>query len=390
MSLDHRHGNGDWTDDPRDLLRVGEGFDLAAFDRSATPGWGSGKTEARDHMTARGELMSELQERLFAEGRNGGSRSLLVVVQGLDTAGKGGVTRHVMSMVDPQGVALRSFGVPSAEERRHHYLWRIRRALPRPGLIGVFDRSHYEDVLVVRVDELVERDVWEKRYDEINRFEKSLIDAGTTVIKFALMVGYEEQGLRLMERLDRRDKHWKFSTNDLVTRSKWQAYQEAYQAVFSRTSTDAAPWYVLPADRKWYARLAITEIVVQTLLDMDPQWPRPRWREATQRTRLAATMSTASLAESLADTEEVVKGAIAENLQFEEAAAVAASLGDDDPVTKAEREAARAAAQAVRAEGIARLEAMREQKAELLDAREDAPAKPSKKKKGKGKGKGKK
>ncbi len=390
MSLDHRHGNGDWTDDPRDLLRVGEGFDLAAFDRSATPGWGSGKTEARDHMTARGELMSELQERLFAEGRNGGSRSLLVVVQGLDTAGKGGVTRHVMSMVDPQGVALRSFGVPSAEERRHHYLWRIRRALPRPGLIGVFDRSHYEDVLVVRVDELVERDVWEKRYDEINRFEKSLIDAGTTVIKFALMVGYEEQGLRLMERLDRRDKHWKFSTNDLVTRSKWQAYQEAYQAVFSRTSTDAAPWYVLPADRKWYARLAITEIVVQTLLDMDPQWPRPRWREATQRTRLAATMSTASLAESLADTEEVVKGAIAENLQFEEAAAVAASLGDDDPVTKAEREAARVAAQAVRAEGIARLEAMREQKAELLDAREDAPAKPSKKKKGKGKGKGKK
>lgn len=307
-----------------------------------------------------------------------------MVVQGLDTAGKGGVTRHVMSMVDPQGVALRSFGVPTAEERRHHYLWRIRRALPRPGLIGVFDRSHYEDVLVVRVDELVERDVWEKRYDEINRFEKSLIDAGTTVVKFALMVGYEEQGLRLMERLDRRDKHWKFSANDLVTRGKWQAYQEAYQAVFTRTSTDAAPWYVLPADRKWYTRLAITEIVVQTLLDMDPQWPRPRWREATQRDRLAATMSTESLAASLADTEDVVRGAIAENQQFEKAAAVAASLGDgDDPVADAERDAARAAAKAKRAEGIARLQAIREQKFELLDARDDAPTPTKAGKKGK-------
>ncbi len=220
---------------------------------------------------------------------------MLCVVQGLDTAGKGGVTRHVMSMVDPQGVALHSFGPPTEEELKHHFLWRIRRGLPRPGLIGVFDRSHYEDVLVVRVDDLAPRDVWEQRYDEINKFEKDLVDSGTVVLKFALLVSRDEQGARLMERLDRPDKRWKFSRNDIRTRGKWDAYQEAYQAVFERTSTQWAPWYVIPADRKWYSRLAITEILAQTMIDMDLGWPQPDWDPFDMREQLAAEMSSGSL-----------------------------------------------------------------------------------------------
>ena len=262
-----------WSTDPRDALRVGPDFDLASFDRNGQPGWDGDKDDGQAYLPERGEEMSELQERLFAEGREGGKRSVLLVLQGLDTAGKGGIVRHVVGMVDPQGVALASFGVPTEEERSHHYLWRIEKELPPPGRIGVFDRSHYEDVLVVRVDELVPEDVWRARYDEINAWEKKLVEGGTTIIKVALMVSYAEQGERLMERLERPDKHWKFNPGDLDTRSKWPAFQEAYSDVFRLTSTDHAPWYVVPADKKWYSRLAITEILTRTLEDLDPQWP---------------------------------------------------------------------------------------------------------------------
>jgi len=262
-----------WTTDPRDALRVGPDFDLASFDRNGQPGWDGDKEDGEAYLPERGEEMSDLQERLFAEGREGGTRSVLLVLQGLDTAGKGGIVRHVMGMVDPQGVALASFGVPTEEERAHHYLWRIEKKLPPAGRIGVFDRSHYEDVLVVRVDELVPEDVWRARYDEINAWEKKLVEGGTTIIKVALMVSYAEQGERLMERLERPDKHWKFNPGDLDTRSKWPAFQEAYSDVFRLTSTDHAPWYVVPADKKWYSRLAITEILTRTLEELDPQWP---------------------------------------------------------------------------------------------------------------------
>ena len=262
-----------WTTDPRDALRVGPDFDLASFDRNGQPGWDGDKEDGEAYLPERGEEMSDLQERLFAEGREGGTRSVLLVLQGLDTAGKGGIVRHVMGMVDPQGVALASFGVPTEEERSHHYLWRIEKKLPPAGRIGVFDRSHYEDVLVVRVDELVPEDVWRARYDEINAWEKKLVEGGTTIIKVALMVSYAEQGERLMERLERPDKHWKFNPGDLDTRSKWPAFQEAYADVFRLTSTEDAPWYVVPADKKWYSRLAITEILTRTLEDLDPQWP---------------------------------------------------------------------------------------------------------------------
>lgn len=310
-----------WSQDPRDALRVGEDFDLATFDRASTPGWEGDKTAAKEHMASREDLLNELQERLYAHGRAGGNRKILIIVQGLDTAGKGGIARHVMGMVDPQGVQLRSFGVPTDEELSHHYLWRIKKALPDAGRIGLFDRSHYEDVLVVRVDELVPESEWSKRYDEINKWEQSLIDDGYVLLKFAMMVSKDEQAIRLMERIDRPDKRWKYSTGDLDTRAKWDAFQEAYADVFRLTSTEHAPWYVLPSDRKWYSRLAVTEILVRTLAEMDLHWPTVRWQPAAQRRRLAKTMSPEALAASVADTEAVVSEANATSLAVREAAA---------------------------------------------------------------------
>ena len=348
-----------WTTDPRDVLRVTDAFDLATFDRHGKPGFDGKKSKGKQLTAERGELLAELQERLFAEGRAGGERSLLVVVQGLDTAGKGGVARHVMGMVDPQGVQLRSFGVPTKDEAAHHFLWRIRRALPTPGHIGVFDRSHYEDVLVQRVENIVPEEVWRKRYKEINRFEQKLIDGGTTVLKFALMVSYDEQALRLMERLDRPDKRWKFSANDLKTRAKWDAYQEAYADVFRYTNTQEAPWYVIPADRKWYSRLAITEILTRTLVDMRPRWPKTSFDAAKLREQLAATMPTEVLRESLDDTKDTVQQAIEDSVDVREEAVALKG--------KAKKHAAHA--QRRREAWEAELAATIRQKKALLDAR---------------------
>lgn len=364
----------DWSDDPRALLRAGADFDLDDLDRGATPGWRAGKKAAKQFGRHRGDLLAELQERLFAEGRAGGSRALLVVVQGLDTAGKGGVARHVMGKVDPQGVALRSFGAPTSEEAAHHFLWRIRKALPEPGLIGVFDRSHYEDVLIARVDELVAPEVWEKRYDEINAFEADLVAAGTTIVKLGLMVSHDEQGQRLMKRLDRPDKHWKYSKNDVPTRRKWHDYQAAYADVFRRTSTEAAPWHVIPADHKWYARLATTEILTQTLIDMDPTWPSVLWDPEVQRRELAETMSTRALRRSLKETDRQVEKAVKADRQVQQEAALAqAEVADgDDPLAEAELDARTAEAAADSAAAMLDLQRARAQKADLLEARSGA------------------
>ncbi|UFU07450.1 PPK2 family polyphosphate kinase [Ruania halotolerans] len=272
-----------------DLLRVGDGFDLSALDRRSTPGWKHGKKAAKKALTERGERLSDLQERLFAEGRTGGTRSVLLILQGLDTAGKGGIVRHVLGMVDPQGVDLASFGVPTPEEEKHHHLWRIRRALPKPGQIGVFDRSHYEQVLVVKVEGLEPAETTATRYDELVRFDQKTVAADTTVIKVALMVSHGEQGERLAERLDRHDKHWKYNPSDLATRSKWDEYQAAYQQIFERTSTDEAPWYVVPADRKWYARLAVTQLLLDALESLDLTWPEADFDVEEQRRLLTAT-----------------------------------------------------------------------------------------------------
>lgn len=278
-----------WDAAPTDVLSVGDGFDLATVDRSAAPGFRGGKAAGRALVEHHADELSELQERLFAEGRSGGTRSVLLVLQGMDTAGKGGIVRHVVGLVDPQGVAHRSFGVPTAQELRHHFLWRVRRELPAPGYIGVFDRSHYEDVLVARVRELVEPAVLDKRYDEINRFEEKVVASGTTVIKVALLVSYEEQRARLAERLERPDKHWKYDPSDIDSRALWPAYQDAYQVMLDRTSTAAAPWHVVPADRKWYARLAVSELLLDALRRLDLGWPAADFDVETEKKRLAAT-----------------------------------------------------------------------------------------------------
>jgi PPK2 family polyphosphate:nucleotide phosphotransferase len=280
-----------WSRSPLDALRAGPRFRLSEVDRTATPGWEGTKKAASEHLTRLGEEMSELQERLYAQGRTGDPRRVLIVLQGLDTAGKGGIARHVIGMVDPQGVALRSFCRPTEEELAHHFLWRIRRALPPAGRIGVFDRSHYEDVLVTRVEGLVDEDELASRYDEINNFEADLVASGTHLVKCALMISHEEQGARLLERLDRPEKHWKYNPADLPTRLRWDEYQEAYQAAITRTSSAHAPWYVLPADHKWYARLAVAEILTDTLRRMQLTWPGASYDVAAEREKLMATMA---------------------------------------------------------------------------------------------------
>ena len=270
-----------------DALRAGPGTDLSAIDPRSTPGFDGDKAAGQDALADLTEPVSELQERLFAESRAGGERSVLLVVQGMDTSGKGGIMRHVVGAVDPQGVEITSFKAPTAEERKHPFLWRIRNALPSPGMIGVFDRSHYEDVLIVRVHDLVPRAQWSRRYGQINTFEEGVVDKGTTIIKVMLHVSKDEQKERLTERLDRPDKHWKFNPGDIDERGHWDDYQEAYQAVIDKCSTDEAPWYVVPADRKWYARLAVMNLLKEHLEQLDPQWPKADFDVKEQQARLA-------------------------------------------------------------------------------------------------------
>ncbi|OZF50937.1 PPK2 family polyphosphate--nucleotide phosphotransferase [Rhodococcus sp. 14-2470-1b] len=276
-----------WSTPAAEILRATDETSVADLDCSLTPGFEGTKTDGQALLAERGEVLSALQEKLYANGRSGDLRSILLVLQGMDTAGKGGMVRHVIGMVDPQGVDLASFGVPTQAEKQHHYLWRIRNALPRGGRIGVFDRSHYEDVLVVAVHDLVPRQVWEPRFDEINAFEKELVDGGTHIVKVALFVSPEEQRSRLQERLDRPDKHWKYNPGDVTERGFLPQYRTAYQRVIDRTNTDYAPWHVIQADRKWYARLAVTELLIDALQKLDLDWPKADFDVEVEKQRLA-------------------------------------------------------------------------------------------------------
>jgi PPK2 family polyphosphate:nucleotide phosphotransferase len=257
----------------RDALRVppGEPVDLAALDARATPLAPGGKTRTAKAMAGDGAELARLQEALYASG----ARRVLVVLQGMDTSGKGGVIEHVIGLVNPQGVHIHSFKQPTAEELRHHFLWRVRRALPEPGIIGIFDRSHYEDVLVVRVHRLATPEVIEKRYGEIARFEAGLADQGFALVKCFLNISYDEQRERLLARLADPDKHWKFNEGDLAERRRWADYQEAYRIALERCSTRQAPWYAVPADRKWYRNWAIGRLLLETVRELDPRYPRP-------------------------------------------------------------------------------------------------------------------
>lgn len=274
-----------WTTPAAEALRA-DGLRVADIDTSATPGFTGDKVAGQRLLTERGAVLSDLQEKLYANGRSGDHRNVLLVLQGMDTAGKGGIVRHVIGSVDPQGVDHASFGVPTEEEKRHHYLWRIRKALPRGGQLGVFDRSHYEDVLVVRVHDLVPPTEWEPRYDEINEFERGLVEEGTTVVKVAMFVSLDEQKKRLRERLQRPEKYWKFNPSDIDERAYWPQYQAAYQAMLDRTSTSHAPWHVIPSDRKWYSRLAVTELLIDALTALDLHWPAAQFDVAEQLKRL--------------------------------------------------------------------------------------------------------
>ena len=276
----------EWTHEPRKILRFRPGSKVADIDPNSTPGYTGDKNGSEEVQAERNERYAGLQEMLYANGKAGDNRSLLLVLQGMDTAGKGGIVKHVVGAGDPMGIRYTGFGVPSEEERAHHYLWRIRKALPPGGHIGVFDRSHYEDVLVVRVHDLVPPDVWEPRYDEINAFEKELVDSGTTIVKCAMFVSLDEQKRRLAERLDRPDKFWKYNPGDVTERLLWPAYQEAYQAVLDRTSTDHAPWFVIPCDKKWYSRLAINELLIEALKSMKLGWPPADFDVEAEKKRL--------------------------------------------------------------------------------------------------------
>jgi len=276
-----------WDVFPSTSLRVGPDFRLADFDASATPGFSGDENDAAKMMKKHAKALSDLQERLFADGRAGGTTSVLLVLQGMDTAGKGGIVRHVVGMVDPQGVQHHAFGKPTDDELAHHYLWRIRNQLPVAGKIGVFDRSHYEDVLIVRVHDLVPGSPWEQRYAEINAFEAEIAAAGTHVIKCAMLISADEQARRLEQRLERPDKYWKFNPSDIDERAHWHEYQEVYQDMFDATSTQAAPWYAVPANNKWFARLAVGSLLFEALTKLNLGWPPADFDVAEQKQRLA-------------------------------------------------------------------------------------------------------
>ncbi len=271
-------------------LRVPSGpVDLSKYDTRATPGFTGTKDEGKVALESLGAEVSDWQERLFAEGRKGGQRSVLLVLQGMDTSGKGGVIRHGAGLMDPQGLKITSFKAPTAAEKRRGFLWRIRQALPAPGMIGIFDRSHYEDVLIARVRSLVAPPVWNRRYQQINDFEAELAASGVTVLKCFLHISPEEQKLRLEARLDDPTKHWKYNSGDVDERELWPAYTEAYEAALERCNSSEAPWLVIPSDRKWYRNWAVTTLLLETLKDLNPEWPTADFDVETEKARLATT-----------------------------------------------------------------------------------------------------
>jgi PPK2 family polyphosphate:nucleotide phosphotransferase len=285
----------------RRLLRAGSA-ELRHRDARATPGLPKNrptdidvKAWSRSEVGRLGQLLGARQERLFARAKAGvDRRRLLLVLQATDCGGKDGTVRSVVGAMDPLGMHLKAFGPPSEEELRHHFLWRISKAMPPAGYIGVFNRSHYEDVLVVRVHGLVATPVWRRRFDEINFFEEALVKDGLTIVKVMLHISYEEQGERLLARLENPSKHWKFNTADLDDRDRWDEFQQAYGDVLDKCS-EAAPWYVVPADRKWYRNWAVANLLLAYLDDMHLTYPEVdvpvdelRARLATDRARPAS------------------------------------------------------------------------------------------------------
>ncbi len=270
-----------------DLLRLPPGpVDLSAIDSHGKPGFDGGKSDGKKALARMGANLADLQSKLFAQGYTGSRQRVVLVLQGMDTSGKGGVLSHTVGLLEPAGLVLKSFKKPTDEELAHDFLWRIERALPAPGGIGIFDRSHYEDVLVVKVHELADPDEIERRYGAINAWEARLAATGTTLVKCMLHISQDEQRERLLARLDDPTKQWKFKPGDVDERARWDDYRSAYETALERCNTDVAPWYVVPSDRKWYRNWAIANLLLETLQALDLDWPEPDYDVAEQRARL--------------------------------------------------------------------------------------------------------
>ncbi|MBV8195765.1 MAG: polyphosphate kinase 2 family protein [Candidatus Dormibacteraeota bacterium] len=246
-------------------------FKLGSLKPGSTPGLEGGHQAAKAALPRYREELAGLQDRLWAEAK----RSLLVVVQGIDASGKDGTIKHVFEGVNPQATRVTSFKEPTSEELAHDFLWRVHRAMPRRGEIGIFNRSHYEDVLVARVRRLVPEKIWHARYQQIVDFEREIVAGGTGIIKFWLVISKKEQKERFEERLTLPAKRWKFRRSDLDDRALWDEYQQAYRDAIRATATAEAPWYVIPADHKWYRNWAVGVVLIETLKAMRPRYPRP-------------------------------------------------------------------------------------------------------------------
>jgi len=260
---------------PAETLIVGKGFKLKEVDPDSTPGYPGDKSDGEALLDALDDDLTGLQEQLFAESRFGSTKRVLLILQAMDTAGKGGIVTHVMGAMDPQGVQMKSFKAPTPEEKSYDFLWRIEKEVPAAGMVGVFDRSHYEDVLIHRVHRWASPEELERRYAAINEFEARQVAAGTKIVKVMLYISRDEQKDRLLARLDEPAKLWKYSSNDLKERAFWSDYMDAYQKAFEKTSTEPAPWYVVPANKKWYARIAVQQLLLDALEGFKLRWPVP-------------------------------------------------------------------------------------------------------------------
>jgi PPK2 family polyphosphate:nucleotide phosphotransferase len=272
---------------PAETLRAGKGFALSRVDPDSTPGYSGNKADGRLLLMEMDGQLSELQEKLFAESRFGGTKRVLLILQAMDTAGKGGIVSHVMAAMNPQGVQFKAFKAPTDEEKSYDFLWRIEKEVPAAGMVGVFDRSHYEDVLIHRVHGWASPDEIKRRYVAINEFEARLTGSGTQVIKVMLHISGDEQKERLLARLDNPAKHWKYNRGDLDERALWEDYMSAYQAAIDETSTANAPWHVVPANKKWFARIAVQQLLLGALSGMNLKWPKAEFDVAKERDLVA-------------------------------------------------------------------------------------------------------
>jgi PPK2 family polyphosphate:nucleotide phosphotransferase len=268
---------------PLQTLKASEDFKLADVDPDSTPGFTGNKADGKALLADLDGKLAELQEKLFAESRFGGTKRILLILQGMDTAGKGGIVNHVMAAMDPQGVQFKAFKAPTEEEKSYDFLWRIEKEVPAAGMVGVFDRSHYEDVLIHRVHGWATPEELNRRYVAINEFEARLADSGTKVVKVMLYISKDEQKARLLARLANPAKHWKYSRGDLTERAFWDDYMSAYEAAIDNTNTEDAPWHVVPANKKWFARIAVQQLVLGALTDLQLEWPKADFDTGVER-----------------------------------------------------------------------------------------------------------